>query len=150
MTVAASCREVLVSQFAEGNDLNDRFGVSPWLNRELVAARFTEDYHVSLALSTDHKLSLFARDLHRVKRFMRFNCVGDALGEFVPDLEGVVEARRDELLVVHPHDARHLVLMRSRRLKVTLANDNILIDVSLHLLLRLRISLDFFVVSGRI
>ena len=54
MTIAASCREVLVSQFAEGDDLNDRFGVSPWLNRELVAARFTEDYHVSLTLSTDH------------------------------------------------------------------------------------------------
>ena len=75
MTVAASCREVLVSQFAEGDDLNDRFGVSPWLNRELIAARFTEDYHVSLTLSTDHKFSFFARDLHRVKRFVRFNCV---------------------------------------------------------------------------
>ena len=53
MTVAASCREVLVSQFAERDNLNDRFGVRPWLNRELVAARFTEDNHMALALATD-------------------------------------------------------------------------------------------------
>ena len=92
MTVATSRCEVLVSQFAERDDLNDRLRVRPWLDRKLVAARFTEDDHVALTLSTDHKLSFFARDLHRVKRFVRFNCVGDALGEFVPYFEGVVEA----------------------------------------------------------
>ena len=75
MTVAASRSEVLVSQFAERDDLNNGLGVRPWLNRELVAARFTEDDHVALSLAADHELSFFARDLHRIKRFMRFNCV---------------------------------------------------------------------------
>lgn len=66
--------------------------MGPWLNRELIASGFPEDYNVALALTTDQKFPLLTRDLHRIKWFMRFNCVGNALSEFIPDFEGVIEA----------------------------------------------------------
>lgn len=147
MTITAASSEVLVSQFAEGDDLNDGLRVGPWLNGELIASGFTEDNHVSLSLTADQELTLFSSDLHRVQRFMRFNCVGHALSEFIPDLQRVVQARRDELIVIHADDARNFILMSRSGLEVTLTNDNILVDGGLHFLGGLGISLDFFVVS---
>ena len=64
MTITAASSEVLVSQFAEGDDLNDRLRVGPRLNGELVASGFTEDNHMSLSLTTDQELTLFSSDLH--------------------------------------------------------------------------------------
>ena len=145
MTITAPCREVLSLQFAQRDDLNDGLCVGPRLDRELVASRFTEDYDVTLALATDQKFFSFTSDLHRIKRFMRFNCVGNALSELVPDLEGVVEARRDELFIVDRHDTSHFVLMSRCRLKVSLTHDNILIDIGFHFLWLLCSSLGFLI-----
>ena len=92
MAVTAPRSEVLSLQFAERNNLNDRLSMGPRLDRQLVASRFTEDYDMTLALATDQELLFLTRDLHRIQRFMRFNCVGNALSEFIPDFEGVIEA----------------------------------------------------------
>ena len=73
------------------------------------------------------------------------------MSELVPDLEGVIEARRDELLIVNRHDPSHFVLMRRCRLKVSLTDDNILIDIGLHFLRLLSGSLGFLVLrAGRV
>ena len=64
MAVSAPRREVLVPQFAEGDDLNDGLGVRPWFNRELVAARLAKDDHMPLALAAHQKFAFLARDLH--------------------------------------------------------------------------------------
>ena len=77
---------------------------------------------------------------------MRFNCVGHALSEFIPDLQRAVQAGCDELIVVHTDDASNFILMGRSGLKVTLTNDNILVDGGLHFLGGLGVSLDFFVV----
>lgn len=61
---------------------------------------------------------------------MRFNCVGNALSEFIPDFERVIKARRDKLFIIDRHNASHFVLMCCCRLKVTLSDDNILVDIS--------------------
>lgn len=113
MAVTASSCEILVPQFAQGDDLNDGLGVSPRLNRELVASRLTKDDHVTFALSTDKKFAFLASDLHRVEWLVRFNCVRDTLGELVPDLERIVETGGDELVVIHAHQTCDFVIMRS-------------------------------------
>ena len=64
MTITAASSEVLVSQFAEGDDLNDGLSVGPRLNGELIATGFTEDNHMSLSLTADQELTLFSSDLH--------------------------------------------------------------------------------------
>jgi len=65
MAVAATRSEILVLQFAEGDDLSDAFGMCPLLNRKLIAACLAKDDDIALALSTDQELALLARDLHR-------------------------------------------------------------------------------------
>ena len=42
VTVTASCCEVLVLQFAEGNDLGDWLCMGPRLNRQLVSLNLSE------------------------------------------------------------------------------------------------------------
>ena len=64
VAVTAPRREVLSLQFAERNNLNDRLSVGPRLDRQLIASRFTEDYDMTLALTTDQELFFLTRDLH--------------------------------------------------------------------------------------
>ena len=61
--------------------------MGPWFNRQLVSLLLSEDDQVPLALPTDEQLTFLTSDLHRAKRFMRFNCVSDSLRELVPLLE---------------------------------------------------------------
>ena len=64
MAVTTPGREVLSLQFAERNNLNDGLSVGPRLDRQLIASRFTEDYDMTLALTTDQELFFLTRDLH--------------------------------------------------------------------------------------
>ena len=96
VAISAPRGEVLALQSAEGDDLDDGLGVGPLLNGQLVASGLTKgdskDNDMALTLATDKKFILLAGLLHRAQRFMRFNCVLDALGEFVPDLQRLVLA----------------------------------------------------------
>ena len=64
MTITAASSEVLVSQFAEGDDLDDGLSVGPLFNGQLVASGFAEDDQVAFALAAHQKLTLFSSDLH--------------------------------------------------------------------------------------
>ena len=100
MTVTTPRCEILVSQFVEGDDLNDGLSVGPGLNRELVEARLAEDNHVALSMTTDEKLTFFTRLIHRADWLVRFNCVGDALSELVPHFERVIETGCEKLVTI--------------------------------------------------
>ena len=64
VAVAASRREVLVPQLAEGDDLGDGLGMGPLLDRELVPEGLTEDDDMALSLAADEKLTLLTGGLH--------------------------------------------------------------------------------------
>jgi len=114
--------------------------VGPLLDGKLAAAVSTEDDDIttvltlfSAALTANDQLTLLASSLHAGKRLMRFNCVLDSLSEFIPELEGLISTGSNELISVDRHDASHVVSVSHGRFEITLANNNILIHVGLHL-----------------
>ena len=134
MAVAASRREVLVPQLAEGDDLSDGLGMGPLLDRELVPERLTEDDDMALSLAADEKLTLLTSGLHGAEGLVRFICVRNALRELIPELQGAVQGGRDELVFVDASDACDVVLMGRGGLEVALTDNHILVHIGFHLL----------------
>ena len=134
MAVAASRREVLVSQLAEGDDLSDGLGMRPLLDRELVPEGLTKDDDMALALAADEKLTLLTSGLHGAEGLMRFICVRNALRELIPELQGAVQGGRDELVFVDASDACDVVLVGRGGLEVALTDNHILVHIGFHLL----------------
>ena len=134
MAVAASRREVLVSQLAEGDDLSDGLGMRPLLDRELVPEGLTKDDDMALALAADEKLTLLTSGLHGAEGLVRFICVRNALRELIPELQGAVQGGRDELVFVDASDACDVVLVGRGGLEVALTDNHILVHIGFHLL----------------
>ena len=74
-------------------------------NIELIFAGQTEHQEVSISEGRDHYVSTLTSYSHGMKGLVRFDCVVAGLHGFVPKLQGMLHAARQELLLIQVPDA---------------------------------------------
>ena len=105
MSQYTASSEILVLKFLKRAYLHHRVVMGLLHYVKLVLVCESEHDQVTGSESCDHDVSAFASHGHGVERHVCFNCVVAGLERLVPDLERLLDAASEELLIVQVPDA---------------------------------------------